>query len=78
VGVILISAISGIYGGLANPASMRFILGIAAVVFFPVTTCCTHMRARYPRTLTITTLDKKIAAIYTEDPELIARMLEGT
>ncbi|WP_157203600.1 DUF1673 family protein [Methanoculleus bourgensis] len=76
VGVILVSAVAGIYGGLSNPASMRFILGIAAVVFFPVMTCCTSVRARYPRSLTITTADKKIAAIYTDDPERIARMLE--
>ena len=33
VGVLLVSAVAGIYGGLSNPASMRFILGIAAVVF---------------------------------------------
>lgn len=76
VGVILVSAVASIYGGLSNPASMRFILGIAAVVFFPVMTCCTSARARYPRSLTITTADKKIAAIYTDDPERIARMLE--
>jgi hypothetical protein len=76
VGVLLVSAVAGIYGGLSNPASMRFILGIAAVVFFPVMTCCTSVRARYPRSLTITTADKKIAAIYTDDPERIARMLE--
>ncbi|NQS77131.1 MAG: DUF1673 family protein [Methanoculleus bourgensis] len=76
VGVLLVSAVAGIYGGLSNPASMRFILGIAAVVFFPVMTCCTSARARYPRSLTITTADKKIAAIYTDDPERIARMLE--
>jgi len=76
VGVILVSAVAGIYGGLSNPASMRFILGIAAVVFFPVMTCCTSARARYPRSLTITTANKKIAAIYTDDPERIARMLE--
>ena len=76
VGVILVSAVASIYGGLSNPASMRFILGIAAVVFFPVMTCCTSVRARYPRSLTITTADKKIAAIYTDDPERIARMLE--
>ena len=55
VGVLLVSAVAGIYGGLSNPASMRFILGIAAVVFFPVMTCCTSVRARYPRSLTITT-----------------------
>lgn len=76
VGVILVSAVAGIYGGLSNPASMRFILGIAAVVFFPVMTCCTSARARYPRSLTITTANKKIAAIYTDDPKRIARMLE--
>ncbi len=76
VGVILISAVAGINRGLSNPASMRFILGIAALVFFPVMTCCTHVRARYPRSLTITTVHKKIAAIYTDDPERIARMLE--
>jgi hypothetical protein len=76
VGVLLVSAVASIYGGLSNPASMRFILGIAAVVFFPVMTCCTSVRARYPRSLTITTADKKIAAIYTDDPERIARMLE--
>lgn len=76
VGVLLVSAVAGIYGGLSNPASMRFILGIAAVVFFPVMTCCTSVRARYPRSLTITTANKKIAAIYTDDPERIARMLE--
>ncbi|CCJ34958.1 hypothetical protein BN140_0035 [Methanoculleus bourgensis MS2] len=76
VGVILVSAVASIYGGLSNPASMRFILGIAAVVFFPVMTCCTSARARYPRSLTITTANKKIAAIYTDDPERIARMLE--
>lgn len=78
VGVILISAVAGINRGLSNPASMRFILGIAALVFFPVMTCCTHVRARYPRSLTITTVHKKIAAIYTDDPERIARMLEDT
>ena len=73
--MIFLSAAGGIYYGLSNPASMRFISGLGAVIFFPVIIYRTYVRTRYPRALTITT-EKKIAAIYTDDPERMARMLE--
>jgi hypothetical protein len=72
--MIFLSAAGGIYYGLSNPASMRFISGLGAVIFFPVIIYRTYVRTRYPRALTITT-PKKIAAIYTDDPERIARTL---
>ncbi|MCK9278974.1 MAG: PH domain-containing protein, partial [Methanoculleus sp.] len=72
---IFVSAAGGMYYGLDNPASMRFISGLGGVIFFPMVFYRTYVRTHYPRTLTITT-PKKIAAIYTDDPERMARMLE--
>ena len=71
---LLVSAAAGIYLGWDNPTSMRFIFGLGGAIFFPVIIYRTYVRTRYPRTLTITT-PKKIAAIYTDDPERIARTL---
>ena len=71
---LLISAAAGIYLGWDNPTSMRFIFGLGGAIFFPVIIYRTYVRTRYPRALTITT-PKKIAAIYTDDPERIARTL---
>ncbi|HOI59590.1 DUF1673 family protein [Methanoculleus sp.] len=73
---LLVSAAGSIYLGWDNPTSMRFIFGIGGAIFFPVIVYRTYVRARYPRTLTITTAEKKLAAIYADDPERIARMLE--
>ncbi|WP_342770744.1 MULTISPECIES: hypothetical protein [unclassified Methanoculleus] len=73
---LLVSAAGSIYSGFSNPASMRFIFGFAAAIFFLVIFYRTYARAHYPQTLTITTAEKKIAAIYTDDPERIARTLE--
>ncbi|WP_292365947.1 DUF1673 family protein [Methanoculleus sp. UBA208] len=77
LGALLVSATGSIYLGWDNPASMRFISGLGAVIFFPMIFYRTYARTRYPRTLTITT-PKKIAAIYTDDPERIARVLGVT
>jgi hypothetical protein len=74
---LLVSAAGSIYTGLDNPASMRFISGVAAVIFFPAIFYRTYVRTHYLRTLTITTAEKRIAAIYMNDPERIARALEG-
>ncbi|MDV2482196.1 DUF1673 family protein [Methanoculleus sp. Wushi-C6] len=71
---LLVSAAAGIYHGWDNPTSMRFIFGLGGAVFFPVIFYRTYVRTHYPRTLTITT-KKKIATIYTDDPERVARML---
>lgn len=75
--MIFLSATGGMYYGLSNPASMRFISGLGAAIFFPVIFYRTYVRTRYPRVLAITTA-KKIAAIYTDDPERIARVLGVT
>jgi len=72
---LLVSAAGGIYLGWDNPTSMRFIFGLGAAIFFPVILYRTYVRTHYPRTLTITTAEKKLATIYTDDPERIARML---
>ncbi len=74
--MIFVSAAGSIYYGLDNPASMRFISGLGAAIFFPMISYRTYARTHYPRILAITTAEKKIAAIYTEDPEQIARVLE--
>ncbi|MCM2466846.1 DUF1673 domain-containing protein [Methanoculleus oceani] len=71
---LLVSAAGGIYYGWDNPTSMRFIFGLGGAFFFPVIFYRACVRTRYPRTLTITT-EKRIAAIYTDDPERIARTL---
>ncbi|MCK9278116.1 MAG: DUF1673 domain-containing protein [Methanoculleus sp.] len=71
---LLISAAAGIYLGWDNPTSMRFIFGLGGAIFFPVIIYRTYVRTQYPRTLTITT-PKRIAAIYTDDPERMARKL---
>ncbi|MCK9306149.1 MAG: DUF1673 domain-containing protein [Methanoculleus sp.] len=73
--MIFVSAAGGMYYGLDNTASMGFISGLGAVIFFPMVFYRTYVRTHYPRTLTITT-PKRIAAIYTDDPERMARMLE--
>ncbi len=73
--MFLLSAAGGIYGGMDNPASVRFIFGCAAVIFFPAIFYRAYTRTRYPQVLTLTTATKKIAAIYTDDPEGAARML---
>jgi len=53
---------------------MRFTFGVAAAVFFPVLFYRTYLRARYPQALVITTVEKRIAVIYADDPGRIARM----
>ena len=78
VGVILVSAVANINSNLSNPTSMRFILGVTAVIFFPAMTYGTYVRTRYPKIVTVTTVDKKIATIYAPDPGQIAHMLEVT
>ncbi|WP_301662781.1 hypothetical protein [Methanoculleus frigidifontis] len=35
-------------------------------------------RARYPQVVTVTTADSRLIAIYTDDPERVARMLGVT
>jgi len=72
--MIFLSAAGGIYYGLSNSTSMRFISGLGAAIFFPVIFYRTYVRTHYPQILTITT-EKKIAAIYTGDPERMARTL---
>ncbi len=72
--MVFVSATGGIYYGLDNPTSMRFISGLGAAIFFPMVFYRTYVRTHYPRTLTIRTA-RKIAAIYTDDPERIARVL---
>lgn len=74
---IFVSAAGSMYVGFENPTSMRFIFGFAAVILFPVLFYRAYARTRYPRTLTITTTEKRIAAIYTDAPERIAGALEG-
>ncbi len=74
--VLLVSAVGNVYAGLGNPASMQFFFGLAAIIFFPVLFYRTYLRNRYPQTLVITTAEKKIAAIYTDDPGRIVRVLE--
>jgi hypothetical protein len=71
---LLASAAGGIYLGWDNPTSLRFIFGLGGAIFFPVIIYRTYARTHYPRILAITT-SKKIAAIYTDDPERIARVL---
>jgi len=72
--VIFVSAAGSIYLGWDNPTSMRFISGLGGAIFFPVIFYRTYVRTHYSRILTITT-EQKIAAIYTDDPERIARTL---
>lgn len=74
--VLLVSAAAGIYFGWDNPTSMRFIFGFGGAIFFPVIIYRTYVRTRYPQALVITTTKKRIAVIYTDDPERIARVLE--
>ncbi len=73
---LLVSAAGSIYLGWDNPTSMRFILGLGGAIFFPVIIYRTYVRTRYPQALTITTPKKRIAVIYTDDPERVARGLE--
>jgi hypothetical protein len=75
---LLVSAAGSVYVGFENPTSMRFLFGVAAAIFFPVIFYRTYLRTRYPRALTITTTEKRIAAIYTDTPERIVRALEGS
>ncbi|MEG3057359.1 MAG: hypothetical protein RQM90_15660 [Methanoculleus sp.] len=78
VGVILVSAVASINSSLSNPTSMRFILGVTAVIFFPAMTYGTYVRTRYPKIVTVTTVDKRVATIYAPDPGQVAHMLEVT
>jgi hypothetical protein len=75
--MIFVSATGSVYYGLDNPASMRFISGLGSAIFFPMIFYRTYARTHYPRVLAIMTA-KKIAAIYTDDPERIARVLGVT
>jgi hypothetical protein len=75
--VLLVSAVGSVYVGFENPTSMRFLFGVAAAVFFPVIFYRTYLRTRYPRALTITITEKRVAVIYTDDPERMARVLEA-
>lgn len=72
---LFISAAGSIYAGFSDPSSMRFIFGLAAAIFFPVLFYRTYVRTRYLQVLVITTTKKRIAVIYTDDPERIARTL---
>lgn len=74
--VLLVSAVGSMYAG--NPASMQFFFGLAAIVFFPVLFYRTYQRNRYPQALAITITGERIAVIYTDDPERIARVLRST
>ncbi|MCT8337851.1 DUF1673 family protein [Methanoculleus sp. Afa-1] len=76
ISVLLVLAAGNVYAGFENPASMQFIFGLAAAILFPVLFYRTYLRTRYPQALVITTAEKKIAAIYTDDPGRIARALE--
>lgn len=73
---LFVSAVGSIYAGFGNPASMRFIFGLAAAIFFPVLFYRTCVRTRYPQALVITTTKKRVAVIYTDDPDRVARVLE--
>lgn len=75
--VLLVSAAGSVYVGFENPTSMRFLFGVAAAIFFPVIFYRTYLRTRYPQALTITTTEKRVAVIYTDDPERMARVLEA-
>ena len=76
--VLLASAAGSVYAGFGNPASMRFTFGVAAAILFPVLFYRTYLRARYPQALVITTVEKRIAVIYVDDPGRVARALEGS
>ncbi|MDD2473131.1 MULTISPECIES: hypothetical protein [unclassified Methanoculleus] len=69
------SAAGSVYTGFGNPASMRFLFGLAAAVLFPALFYRTYVRTRYPQALAITTTKKRIAVIYTDDPERVVRTL---
>ena len=77
LGALLVAALLHISIGFENPASMRFMSGVATVILFPVLIYRTYLRSRYPGALAITTTKKRIATIYTDAPERIARALEG-
>ena len=77
LGAFLVAALLHISIGFENPTSMRFVSSVAAVILFPVLIYRTYLRSRYPRALAITTTKKRIAVIYTDAPERIARALEG-
>lgn len=77
LGAFLVAALLHISIGFENPTSMRFVSSAAAVILFPVLIYRTYLRSRYPRALAITTTKKRIAVIYTDAPERIARALEG-
>ncbi|NLM30675.1 MAG: DUF1673 family protein [Methanomicrobiales archaeon] len=77
LGAFLVAVLLQISIGFENPTSMRFISSVAAVILFPVLIYRTYLRSRYPRALAITTMKKRIAVIYTDAPERIARALEG-
>lgn len=77
LGVFLVAALLHISIGFENPTSMRFVSSVAAVILFPVLIYRTYLRSRYPRALAITTTKKRIAVIYTNAPEQIARALKG-
>jgi len=77
LGAFLVAALLHISIGFENPTSMRFVSSVAAVILFPMLIYRTYLRSRYPRALAITTTKKRIAVIYTDAPERIARALEG-
>ena len=77
LGAFLVAALLHISIGFENPTSMRFVSSVAAVILFPVLIYRTYLRSRYTRALAITTTKKRIAVIYTDAPERIARALEG-
>ncbi|NLZ31055.1 MAG: DUF1673 family protein [Methanomicrobiales archaeon] len=77
LGAFLVAALLHISIGFENPTSMRFVSSAAAVILFPVLIYRTYLRSRYTRALAITTTKKRIAVIYTDAPERIARALEG-
>ena len=77
LGAFLVAALLHISIGFENPTSMRFVSSAAAVILFPVLIYRTYLRSRYTRALAITTTKKRIAVIYTDAPERIARALKG-
>jgi len=69
--ILALHAVYGVFGPM-DPLSVSFLL--VPLLFF-VVLYHAYSRAVYARTVVITTADRKVAAIFTDDPEKIIRAL---
>lgn len=75
--VIFITSLSFIYGGMMQQDAFRIVFWTSIMLFFGVLFYRVYSRAFYSHIVVITTATKKVAAVYTHNPEWISHLPEA-